>query len=420
MTSPEPKPDELQGCLARYRHQQFTGKVSVTAPPQEDDRERQWSLYFCLGRPFWVEDHQASNRRLSAHLSTCCPQLKQRRFALRASDSFECQNYNLLFILLQRKAITQEQFCQLVESVLAELWFDVFQRGAGRSLTFAETPYDPLDILKIASLPVNGDRALAQAERDWLQWQEAGLADLMAGDALEIADAAQLEAKVGAGVYQKLAAAIDGKRTVRELATLMNKPAAAILKSLAPYVRRGILSLSSVADLPDLVVLSTSAAPRETSAPGDRRQRPPNGPIATIACIDDSPQVCALMEELLTTAGYRPLCIQDSTRALTALLEHKPSLVFLDLIMPVANGYEICAQIRRIATFKDMPIVILTGNDGIIDRVRARVVGATDFIGKPVEADKIRAVLDKYLVAEAASPLVARSTGAQGMAPQGP
>ena len=132
----------------------------------------------------------------------------------------------------------------------------------------------------------------------------------------------------------------------------------------------------------------------------------------TIACIDDSPQVCALMSDLLTAAGYRPLCIQDSTRALTTLLEHKPSLVFLDLIMPVANGYEICAQIRRIATFKDMPIVILTGNDGIIDRVRARVVGATDFLGKPIETGKIQAMLDKYLASpDSSSNVAARSTG---------
>ena len=75
--------------------------------------------------------------------------------------------------------------------------------------------------------------------------------------------------------------------------------------------------------------------------------------------------------------------------------------------MPVANGYEICSQIRRIATFRDIPIVILTGSDGIIDRVRAKVVGANDFLGKPVEQNKINAVLERYLGAKNVHPSLA-------------
>ena len=412
MTSPEPSASELQVCLTRYRNQQFTGKIDVTVDVKSGAKSPQWSMYFCLGRPFWAEDLQTSNRRLSRYLSAFCPQVKQRRFALRAGDAFECANYNLLFILLQRKTITQEQFCQVVEAVLTELWFDLLQQSSMVPLHFVETPYDPLELLKISSLPVNGDHAFQKAHQEWQKWQSADLATLMPGQALTVADGSQLEAKVGTAVYQKLSSAIDGKRTVRELATLMHKPTLAILKSLAPYVRRGILSLAPVSDLPDLVVLSSGSESRSAVPQGDRRRLEGAAPAMTIACIDDSPQVCALMSDLLTAAGYRPLCIQDSTRALTTLLEHKPSLVFLDLIMPVANGYEICAQIRRIATFKDMPIVILTGNDGIIDRVRARVVGATDFLGKPIETGKIQAMLDKYLASpDSSSNVAARSTG---------
>lgn len=99
----------------------------------------------------------------------------------------------------------------------------------------------------------------------------------------------------------------------------------------------------------------------------------------------------------MTSAGYRYVSVQDSVHALPLLLENKPALIFLDLVMPIASGYEICSQIRRMSAFKNTPVVILTGNDGIVDRVRARVVGASDFLSKPVNTEKVLAIVRQYL-----------------------
>ncbi|NCQ42456.1 MAG: response regulator, partial [Cyanobacteria bacterium] len=75
----------------------------------------------------------------------------------------------------------------------------------------------------------------------------------------------------------------------------------------------------------------------------------------------------------------------------------KPDLIFLDLIMPNANGYEICSQLRKLTFFKHTPIVILTGNDGLVDRVRAKMVGSTDFISKPVDTALVLDTIRKHL-----------------------
>lgn len=85
------------------------------------------------------------------------------------------------------------------------------------------------------------------------------------------------------------------------------------------------------------------------------------------------------MAQIVTQAGYRYVNLQDSVLALPTLLEKKPNLIFLDLVMPIANGYEICAQIRRALVFKDTPVIIVTSNDGIIDRVRAKLVAQRTF-----------------------------------------
>ncbi len=65
--------------------------------------------------------------------------------------------------------------------------------------------------------------------------------------------------------------------------------------------------------------------------------------------------------------------------------------------MPIASGYEICTQIRRVSIFAKTPVIILTGSDGIFDRVRAKVVGSNEFVSKPVNADKIMNMIHKYI-----------------------
>jgi chemotaxis family two-component system response regulator PixG len=75
-------------------------------------------------------------------------------------------------------------------------------------------------------------------------------------------------------------------------------------------------------------------------------------------------------------------------------------LIFLDLVMPNTNGYELCSFLRKSSTFENTPIVILTGHDGVVDRVRAMMAGSSDFMSKPPEADKVLQVVRKYLADE--------------------
>lgn len=103
------------------------------------------------------------------------------------------------------------------------------------------------------------------------------------------------------------------------------------------------------------------------------------------------------MEKILTSRGYQAITVTDSMRAIATLLTRKPNLIFLDLVMPNTNGYEICAQLRKVSAFQDTPVVILTGNDGIVDRLRAKLVGASDFLSKPVDAETVLTVVEKHL-----------------------
>lgn len=122
-----------------------------------------------------------------------------------------------------------------------------------------------------------------------------------------------------------------------------------------------------------------------------------NSQKPTIVHIDDSPQNCGIARSILEAAGYRYLDINDPLQAIPTLLQAKPKLVLLDLMMPVINGYELCSQIRRVSSLKDLPIVMLTSQDGIVDRVRAKVVKASAFLSKPIEPRKLLQTVSQFV-----------------------
>jgi two-component system, chemotaxis family, response regulator PixG len=118
-----------------------------------------------------------------------------------------------------------------------------------------------------------------------------------------------------------------------------------------------------------------------------------------IACIDDSVLIYQSLERILDRHGYRHYGVQDPLKIMPSLIRNKPDFIFLDLLMPITNGYEVCEQIRKTPSLKHIPVIILTGKDGLIDRMRSKMVGATAFLPKPVESESVLKMLEKYLVA---------------------
>ena len=117
----------------------------------------------------------------------------------------------------------------------------------------------------------------------------------------------------------------------------------------------------------------------------------------TVVYVADDPTDSQTMAEIVHGAGYSYTNISDSMRALSQLVDHSPQLIFLEATLPVANGYELCAQIRRISLFTETPIIIVTNNDTLTDRVRARMVGASGFLSKPLKPKPVMKALIKHL-----------------------
>ena len=113
-----------------------------------------------------------------------------------------------------------------------------------------------------------------------------------------------------------------------------------------------------------------------------------------IVCIDDSESMLSIISSYLSNEDFQVTLIQDSLKALMKINSIRPDLILLDIGMPNVDGYQLCSLIRKSSSMKDIPIVMVTGNKGLIDRARARLAGATDYLTKPfVQTDLLKMMM---------------------------
>lgn len=115
--------------------------------------------------------------------------------------------------------------------------------------------------------------------------------------------------------------------------------------------------------------------------------------VYTILCIDDSPTVLGIIQNFLDEQFFQVFGISEPIKALMQIIRLKPDLILLDVGMPNLDGYELCGLIRKHAYFKKTPIIMVTGRTGLIDRARAKMMGASGYLTKPfTQADLLKIV----------------------------
>lgn len=115
-----------------------------------------------------------------------------------------------------------------------------------------------------------------------------------------------------------------------------------------------------------------------------------------IACIDDSRATQRIVKMTLEAGGYQVLNITDSAKALSTFVQQRPALILMDINMPDINGYELCKMLKQSNILKEIPVVMLTGRDGLLDRMRARMVGSSDYIAKPFQPQELIQLVQSY------------------------
>ncbi len=120
-----------------------------------------------------------------------------------------------------------------------------------------------------------------------------------------------------------------------------------------------------------------------------------------ILIVDDDPNICEVVKLYLNKEGYDTITAYDGLTGIDFFKQQNPDLIVLDLMLPELNGLEVCKEIRKNS---NVPIIMLTAKDDIVDKIVGFELGADDYMVKPFEPKelvvRVKAALRRSKVTE--------------------
>lgn len=117
-----------------------------------------------------------------------------------------------------------------------------------------------------------------------------------------------------------------------------------------------------------------------------------------VVVIDDSKTIRRSAETLLKKEGCEVITATDGFEALAKIADHRPDIIFVDIMMPRLDGYQTCALIKRNQNFKKTPVIMLSSKDGLFDRARGRIVGSEQYLTKPFTREDLLDAIKRHVM----------------------
>jgi twitching motility two-component system response regulator PilG len=163
-------------------------------------------------------------------------------------------------------------------------------------------------------------------------------------------------------------------------------------------------NIATVQRLPQIAAPPTDKV-QELTIPNTTNPAPERVTTATatankvykIVSVDDSPTILKEISRFLEDENFSVVAINEPLKAVMSIIRHKPDLILLDLNMAGIDGYELCRIIRNNPMFKNTPIIFVTGNKGLVDKVKAKLVGASGYLTKPFTRAELLKIVFMHL-----------------------
>jgi twitching motility two-component system response regulator PilG len=339
--------------------------------------DKSWFVFFLNGQIIYAADSGGNLSRLRDHLRRYKVETALHNLSISSIATVNAPEYGYLWALMENHVLTPAQGRSIIQSMVHETLFDLLSLHQGAFIFEISPALAPqLTTLEIAPL-------VAKIMKQVQEWKQLHPHIQSPNQCPIVAAPAQLREALNERTFRTLERWVDGKTSIRQIARYLNRDILTVAKAIYPYVQQGLVHLMYPAS--------------DDSTPSERDFGSLQTKVPRIVCIDDGATIRKAVEFILNQHGYEATSISNPLKALSLVFQLKPDLILCDIAMPELDGYEICAMLRKSTAFRQTPIVMLTGKDGFIDRVKARMVGATDYLTKPFGESELLMLVEKYV-----------------------
>ncbi|MEI8201055.1 MAG: HD domain-containing phosphohydrolase [Eubacteriales bacterium] len=118
---------------------------------------------------------------------------------------------------------------------------------------------------------------------------------------------------------------------------------------------------------------------------------------ARIMVVDDTPANLEILEELFNAKGYRVSSFPRGDMALLSAEKDPPDLIFLDIMMPLMDGFEVCRRLKSNEKLRDIPVIFISALDDTANKVKAFSHGGVDYVTKPFQEEEVLSRMETHL-----------------------
>lgn len=335
-----------------------------------------WLVFSWNGRIVYAGQSEGSLQRLRDYLRRYQAETVLCELEVPSITSVNAPEYGYLWVLLENQVITPNIARNIVHCMVQETLFDLLSLHQGAFIFEMGSGLAPqLVTLEISPL-------LAHIFKQVQEWKKFHPHITSPNQCPLITDRSKLQKTVRPKVFESLNQWADGQTSIRQISRYLHRDIVTVAKAIYPFVQQGLVQLLAV---------HTENIFNVPEPLNDRTRTP------RIVCIDDDLVIRETVEIILREQGYEATAIGNPLKALSLVFQLKPDLILCDIAMPELNGYEICAMLRNSTAFRQTPIVMLTGIDGFIDRLKARMVRATNYLTKPFGDAELLTLVETYI-----------------------
>lgn len=385
---------DLRSILRLIEVGQRTGELFIEVYPhqvqaypsgekgQNNSRETgYWFLFFVDGKLVYAVDRDCGKlERIQDYLRHDNVDITLTDIDLKSSALNNIPEYACLWQLLSKNILTPTQSHRIIRGMVEEVLFDLLGLRQGNFVFELGSALEPA-LTSFAITPL-----LGQVGQQLQAWKQLHLRIQSPEQRVAIAKDPKLASKIPEKFTQHFRSWTNHDVSLRQISRYLQKSLPAIAHGLYPYIESGAIQLSP-------------SYPHEN---GNNQQSNycwetlTDYQVPHIVCLDDDYSIGKQIQLFLTSHNYEVTVLKDPLEAMTTLLTLQPDLILCDIAMPHLDGYEICRMLRHSLQLHFVPIIMLTGKDAYLDRLLARMMGASDYLTKPFNEQELVSLVELY------------------------